>query len=134
MSSSEVAKIDGRGRLLIPQAFREVLNIKEGSNVLVFVNTEKKSLIVLPFAAAGDELYSLNIGLSDAPGSLMHVLEVLAKAGVDLVQSESLAADRGRMATYKAIVDLSKCKATPAQIRALLLKEKAATHASFERL
>ncbi|MBM3229600.1 hypothetical protein FJZ26_04170 [Candidatus Parvarchaeota archaeon] len=133
-SSSEIAKIDGKGRLLVPQAFREVLSIKDGSHVLVSVNSEKKYLTILPFAAAGDDLHIVHVTLSDAPGSLMRVLTVLARQGVDLIQSESLSSDRGRVATWKALVDLSSCKAKPTQLRAILIREKAAKNAAIEKV
>jgi len=127
MSSSQVAHLDEKGRLIIPAAFREVLNIKENSNVLLILNSEKSTLTILPFAAAGDSLCRMTVALSDAPGSLSRLLLLLAKAGVDLVQSESIASDRGRSAQWRATADLSKCKAKPHAIQELLLREKVAT-------
>ena len=119
--------MDEKGRLIIPAAFREVLNIKENSNVLLILNSEKSTLTILPFAAAGDSLCRMTVALSDAPGSLSRLLLLLAKAGVDLVQSESIASDRGRSAQWRATADLSKCKAKPHAIQELLLREKVAT-------
>ena len=127
MSSSSVARIDEKGRLIVPAAYREVLNLKENSNVLLTLDTSKNALVLLPFASAGDELYRVNAALSDAPGSLSRLLSLLAKSGVDLVQSESIASDRGRSAEWRATVDLSKCKAKPSAIKELLLREKVAT-------
>ncbi|MCX6770557.1 MAG: hypothetical protein NTX79_00725 [Candidatus Micrarchaeota archaeon] len=127
MSSSQIARIDGKGRLIVPAAYREVLNLKENSNVLLTLDTSRNSLTMLPFASAGDELYRMDVALSDAPGSLSHLLALLAKSGVDLVQSESIASDRGRSAQWRATVDLSKCKLRPTAIKELLLREKVAT-------
>ena len=127
MSSSQIARIDEKGRLIVPAAYREVLGLREDSHVLLTLNTEKNTLSVLPFASAGDELYRMHIALSDAPGSLSRLLILLAKSGVDLVQSESIASDRGRSAEWRATVDLSKCKSKPTAIKELLLKEKVAT-------
>ena len=127
MSSSSVGKLDGKGRLIIPAAYREVLNMRESSNVLVTLNTERHCLIVLPFAAAGNELYALKVELSDAPGSLSRLLSLLAKNGVDLVQSESVASDRGRRAQWKAVVDISGCKLKAGAIKGLLLSGKVAS-------
>ena len=126
MSSSSVARIDEKGRLIVPAAYREVLNLKENSNVLLTLDTSKNALVLLPFASAGDELYRVTVALSDAPGSLSRLLLLLAKSGADLVQSESIASDRGRSAEWRATVDLSKCKAKPSAIKELLLKEKVA--------
>ncbi|MFA5930369.1 MAG: hypothetical protein WC861_05800 [Candidatus Micrarchaeia archaeon] len=134
MSSSSIARIDGKGRLIVPAAYREVLNLKENSNVLLSLDTSKNVLTLLPFASAGDELFRITVLLSDAPGSLSRLLLILAKTGVDLVQSESIASERGRSAQWRATVDLSKCKSKPAAIRELLLREKVAVHAEIAQV
>jgi len=134
MSSSQVARLDEKGRLIIPAAYREVLNLKENSNVLLILNSEKSTLSILPFAAAGDSLFRMTVALSDAPGSLSRLLLILAKSGVDLVQSESIASDRGRSAEWRATADFSKCKPRHAAIRELLLREKVATRVEIEEV
>ncbi len=134
MSSSLIGKVDERGRLIIPASFREILNIKEDSGVLLNLNSEKKTLTVLPFASAGEDLYSVRLLLSDAPGSLSKVLILLAKEGVDLVQSESIASERGRQAEWRAVVELKYCRKKPAELKSLLSKEKIASEIEFERV
>ena len=134
MSSSQIARIDNKGRLIVPAAFREVLNLRENSNVLLSLDTSKNALTLLPFASAGDELFRMEVALSDAPGSLSRLLSLLAKSSVDLVQSESIASDRGRSAEWRATVDLSKCRLKPTAIRELLLKEKVATAVEIARI
>jgi prephenate dehydratase len=76
----------------------------------------------------------MEVALSDAPGSLSRLLSLLAKSSVDLVQSESIASDRGRSAEWRATVDLSKCRLKPTAIRELLLKEKVATAVEIARI
>ena len=134
MSSSSVGKLDGKGRLIIPAAYREVLGLRENSNVLLTLSTERHALTVLPFAAAGNELYAIRVGLSDAPGSLSRLLSLLAKNGVDLVQSESIASERGRRAQWKAVADLSGCRLKAGAVKALLLSGKVASEAEIEGL
>ena len=134
MSSSQIARIDGKGRLIVPAAYREVLNLKENSNVLLSLDTSKNVLTLLPFAAAGDELCRITVALSDSPGSLSRLLSILAKSGADLVQSESIASDRGRSAQWRATVDMSGCKAKPSAVKELLLREKVATHVEIAQV
>ena len=134
MSRSQVARLDEKGRLIIPAAYREVLNLRENSNVLLILNSEKSTLSILPFAAAGDSLFRITVLLSDAPGSLSHLLALLAKSGVDLVQSESIASDRGRNAEWRATADFSKCKAKQSAIKEMLLREKVAAHVEIVSL
>jgi prephenate dehydratase len=74
----------------------------------------------------------MGVALSDAPGSLSRLLSLLAKSGVDLVQSESIASDRGRSAQWRATVDLSGCKMKPDAIRKLILKERVAAKVEIE--
>jgi len=124
--------MDGKGRLIVPAAYREVLNLKENSGVLLTLDTSKNVLVLLPFAAAGDRLFRLEVALSDAPGSLSRLLSLLAKSGVDLVQSESIASERGRSAQWRATVDLSGCRMKPEAVRKLILKERVAAEAEIE--
>jgi AbrB family looped-hinge helix DNA binding protein len=134
MSSSSIAHLDSKGRVIIPAAYREILNLKENSNVLLSVNSEKKMIVILPFATAGDDLYRVVVELSDAPGSLSGLLSLLARDGVDLIQSESIAPDRGRRAQWKAIVDLSKCKIKPHVLEGMLTREKVVTSVNIEKI
>jgi bifunctional DNA-binding transcriptional regulator/antitoxin component of YhaV-PrlF toxin-antitoxin module len=126
--------MDGKGRLIVPVAYREVLDLKENSNVLLTLDTSKNALVLLPFAAAGDELFRLEVALSDAPGSLSRLLSLLAKSGVDIVQSESIASERGKSAQWRATVDLSGCRLKPDAVRKLLLREKVAAGAEIEKV
>jgi AbrB family looped-hinge helix DNA binding protein len=126
MTSSEVVKLDSKGRVVVPMAFRQALGMKEGSGVLLTIDPDRHALTVLPFASAGDKLYSVFVELSDAPGSLSRALNILAKSGVDLIQSESVSSVRGKRAQWRAVVDLSGCKTRPENIGALLTNAKVA--------
>jgi bifunctional DNA-binding transcriptional regulator/antitoxin component of YhaV-PrlF toxin-antitoxin module len=134
MSSSIVCRIDEKGRLIVPAAYREILNMPENSHVLITLNAGSQTLTVLPFASAGERLCRITVGLSDAPGSLSRLLLLLAKNGVDLVQSESIASERGKHAQWKAVADFSGCKAGLGAVKALLLREKVASSAEISEI
>lgn len=129
MPRNTVAKVDGRGRVIIPLSFRRMLNLKERSFVLLSLDAEKKTLSIIPFAAGGEMLRESEFEISDAPGSLAKLLIFLLKYNVDIVQSESVAQERGRMALWRAILDFSGCKITPAKLRRAILKERVARSA-----
>ena len=51
-----------------------------------------------------------------------------------MVQSESIASDRGRSAEWRATVDMSQCKLRQPAIKELLLREKVATHVEIAQV
>ncbi len=134
VGKAEIVKIDERGRLLIPSSFREVLNLKEGSSVLAILDDKKETITVIPFAYIGEEIASIRIEMSDSPGTLSRILKLLADNGVDLIKSESIAAQRGRMATWTALVETSKSKKSVSQLKTLLLNEKVAKSVDIEKV
>lgn len=128
MSKTQIGKIDEKGRLLIPAAFREVLNINENSNVLLMLDSENGRVSVLPYATAGSSLHKLVIELSDTPGSLSRIMALLAKNGADFVQHDCAASERGKCAILHSVVDLSKSRMSASEIKSALLREKLASH------
>jgi bifunctional DNA-binding transcriptional regulator/antitoxin component of YhaV-PrlF toxin-antitoxin module len=134
MGKAEIAKMDARGRLLVPSSFREVLNLKDGSSVLAILDEKTETISIVPFAYLGENIAHISIEMSDAPGTLSRILALLAKENVDLIKSESIAAQRGRVATWSALVEVSKCKKSPEKLRALLLSEKLARAAEIRKV
>jgi AbrB family looped-hinge helix DNA binding protein len=49
----EVAKVDGKGRVVIPKSLREKVKMKEGSYVRI--KTDGKSIIIEPIEPAADK-------------------------------------------------------------------------------
>lgn len=49
----EVAKVDGKGRVVIPKSLREKVKMKEGSYVRI--KTDGKSIIIEPLEPAADK-------------------------------------------------------------------------------
>ncbi len=134
MTTGFIARVDERGRIIIPSSFRETLAIKEGSNVLLRVDDKNGMLMIIPFATELDELAKIEITMSDSPGTLHRILEILSSERIDLVRSESTAQERGRSAEWNAVVDLSNCKKKISQIRKKIMKEKVAHDVKIQKL
>ncbi|MBI5635961.1 AbrB/MazE/SpoVT family DNA-binding domain-containing protein [Candidatus Micrarchaeota archaeon] len=98
MSSSKITRVDSKGRVIIPSGFRELLRLKPNSQVLISLDQNENNLIITP--SAEKQLVLMSIGLSDAPGSLAKLAQVLAKEGVDLVTTESRAVSRAQNAEW----------------------------------
>ncbi len=134
MTKGTLAKLDERGRVIIPASFREALGLKEGSNILLRLDEKNNLLLILPFASDVDELAKIELAMGDAPGTLARILGILASERIDLIRSESTAQERGRSAEWNAIVDISKCRKRPGEIEKLLLRERLARKVRIEKL
>ena len=108
MPSSEIARLDPKGRILIPASFRSALRIGEGSGLLMHLDENNASITMTPANERG--IISMIIGLSDAPGSLAKMAEVLADEGVDLISSQSRSLRRGQNAEWQVLVSADSAK------------------------
>ncbi|MBI3587971.1 hypothetical protein HY095_02145 [Candidatus Micrarchaeota archaeon] len=108
MSSSQIVRLDSKGRTVIPSGFRNFLRLKPDSEVLVTLDSEGGRLTITP--AGEKKLVRLVIGISDAPGSLANAAKVLADSGVDLVSSESRSVARGKSAEWRVTCSADSVK------------------------
>lgn len=134
MTKGTMARVDKRGRIIIPSSFRESLAIKEGSNVLLRLDDENGMLLIIPFANESDKLARVDVAMSDAPGTLSGILHILASENIDLVRSESTAQERGRSAEWKAIADFSRCRKSFSQIKKKIIRERLAREIKIEKI
>ncbi|VVC00081.1 Transcriptional regulator MraZ [uncultured archaeon] len=112
------SSLDEKGRLLVPQSLRDALSIKSGDKLVLELDEAQKKISIEP--AYEKKLLRMSIHLGDQPGSLAHAADALAKAGVDLVRTESHSSRRGEAALW--IVECSPGKASVSEIRAALGK------------
>ncbi len=119
MSSSEIGRLDSKGRLIIPSGLRGYLRLKPGSQVLVSLDEERFQIIITP--TSEKKLVLMKIGLSDGPGSLAAAAKVLAAEGVDLVSTESRSLSRGKTAEWSAVCSAGSARGL-VSIRKKLLK------------
>ncbi len=120
MAKLERTKLDEKGRLLVPQAFREMLRLKEGEEVQLLLDEQNERIIVSPSLEKGRLL--VEIGLSDDPGSLAKAADVLADFGVDLISTESRSMLRGKQAEWHVLCNASSVKDLQALKKALQAK------------
>ena len=119
---NSIIKLDTRGRLVIPNEFREILNLKEGDEVLISLDSKTDTLIISPTYGEPKNLIKIEIEFSDSPGCLAKIAEKIAKMKVDLVMTESKSSQRGKKARWDIIADISKCAFSLNEIKQLLLQ------------
>lgn len=109
MKMFEIAKIDSRGRIILPSSVRDNVGLLRGMHVLLVADLEKKEVHITPFADPEAKLVEFTIDLPDVAGALAHVASILAKNRADLLSTESRTLLRGKAAEWHAIADVSKC-------------------------
>ncbi|MFQ5406271.1 MAG: AbrB/MazE/SpoVT family DNA-binding domain-containing protein [Candidatus Micrarchaeia archaeon] len=130
MPRFEVVKLDSKGRVVVPQAFREMLGLKSDDKVFISLDEQNNRVIISPVNEKG--LIVLEIALSDDPGSLAKAAGVLAKHGADLVSSHSRSTSRGKCAVWTLLCNASSVKDFPRLKKAL--KAKGAKEVKMRRL
>jgi AbrB family looped-hinge helix DNA binding protein len=109
MKNFNVVKLDNKGRIIIPFHIRDYLGLREGTELLV-TNNEKRELKILPLM--NGKTCEINVMLSDTPGSLAKIITTIEKHGVDVLRSTSQTIEKGKLAEWIAMVDMSECKDT----------------------
>lgn len=108
MRTSEVVRIDAKGRIIIPMNFRQIFGLKEGMYVQLNANLDEKELQIIPFADPNARLMEFRITLTDKPGALAQAAQVLAEANVNLLSTESRTTKKDENAEWIAVGDVSK--------------------------
>ena len=112
------AKLDSKGRVVIPQSMRDGIGIKDGDRLLISQDAESGEIVIAP--SFENKLFRLEIILSDKPGALSHAAVALAGLGVDLVRTQSRSSKRGDEAVW--IVECNPGKNRAGGIAAALSK------------
>ena len=131
---NSVIKLDTRGRLVIPNEFREALDLKEGDNVLVSFDSESNTISINPIYGEEEYLVKMEIKFKDKPGSLAKVASKLANMRVDLIMTESKSYERGKKARWDIIADISKLTLSAQEIRNELINTGFVEDASIKQI
>jgi AbrB family looped-hinge helix DNA binding protein len=119
---NSIIRLDTRGRLVIPNEFRESLDLKEGDEILLSLDTKTNTLVISPIYGKENNLIKIEIEFDDSPGSLAKIAEAIAKIKIDLVMTESKSFQRGEKARWFIIADISQSPLGIEEIRKTLLR------------
>jgi predicted amino acid-binding ACT domain protein len=105
MRNFNVVKMDKKGRILIPFHIR--YNIGNYDEFLIMNNGEKELKI---FPLINGQSADIKLQLTDVLGSMARATDILAKHNIDILMSQSKTLEKGKLAEWQAIVDISNCK------------------------
>jgi len=108
MQESNVAKVDSKGRVLIPLSLRDAVKIREGMFVTLVANSDRREIRVSPLAYPSAKIAEIRIDIPDIPGALAKIAKILADCNVDLLASESRTLERRKLAEWTVVADTSR--------------------------
>ncbi len=122
-------KVDSKGRIIIPNSFREALGIKFGENIEAHLDKENERILLFPIEKKTKKIV---LAFGDEPGSLAKAAQILSKNNVDLVYTSSRSLKRGKEAEWEIIADFSKTDLE--KLKADLKREKSIRSIRFKSL
>ena len=122
MRNSNISRMDSKGRLLIPAHIRGLLNVDEGTEIMILPGSEKSEARILPLVR--DKTMELRITMADSPGSLAVIADMLAKYNIGVLMSKSRSIIKGKTAEWDLIVDTSECSGKIERMKSLLLSTR----------
>jgi bifunctional DNA-binding transcriptional regulator/antitoxin component of YhaV-PrlF toxin-antitoxin module len=119
MRNTNIARLDSKGRILIPSHIRKFLNVDDGTEVIILPDGEKSEARILPLVR--DKTAEFRITMADSPGSLAVIADILARYNINVLMSKSRSLVKGKVAEWDLIVDTSACNGKIERMRASLL-------------
>ncbi|RLG81614.1 MAG: AbrB family transcriptional regulator [Thermoprotei archaeon] len=107
MRFKELVKVDSKGRITIPLAIREALDIKEGMNVLLVADIDEKRVFISPIPDKA-RIVEISVAVDDRPGVVAEISKTLADQGIDIIALKCVVIKRGEIGECVIIADLSK--------------------------
>ncbi|MBI5227556.1 hypothetical protein HY988_03130 [Candidatus Micrarchaeota archaeon] len=103
---TEKVVLDPKGRVLIPSSFRDSLSLRAGDSIFLALDEESGSLVLS--AKPAENVFLFDIEMSDAPGTLANLAQVMAKRKVDLITTESHSLVRTKNAVWRVMCKIEK--------------------------
>jgi AbrB family looped-hinge helix DNA binding protein len=117
-----IVRLDTRGRLVLPNEFREKLALKEGDEVLISLDTKTDTILISPTYGKTADIVKIEIEFGDTPGCLAKIANKIAELKIDLLMTESKSSQRGKKARWDIIADISKCTYSINEIKQLMMQ------------
>jgi len=131
---NSIVRLDTRGRLVLPNEFREKLDLKEGDEVLISLDAKTDTITIGPIYGKPSDLVKIEIEFGDTPGCLAKIAKKIADLKMDLVMTESKSSQRGKRARWDIIADISKCSCSINEIKQFLLQSGFVESASINKI
>lgn len=104
MRKSNIAKIDSKGRILLPVHVRRSLSADDGTEFVIF--PEEGYIKILPLLKG--KTAEIRFLITDSPGSLADVAKTMSDFGVNIIMSQSRAMPRQKLAQWDIIADITE--------------------------
>ena len=119
---SAIVRLDTRGRIVIPNEFRERINLEQGDEVLITLDSETDTITITPTYGKSTDLVKINIEFGDKPGCLAKIANKVADLKIDMVLTESRSSQRGKKARWNIVADISKSSLSINDIKRKMLQ------------
>jgi AbrB family looped-hinge helix DNA binding protein len=106
-----LVKVDSKGRMLIPSSMRKKLRINNGTELVLMHGKEDNLLRIMPLS--NGKIVKCSVSVSNSPGSLSSVMEMLEMLNAGVMMSESRKFIGKDVSEWTFILDVSKLSGQP---------------------
>ncbi|UCD07601.1 MAG: hypothetical protein JSW41_01345 [Candidatus Aenigmatarchaeota archaeon] len=106
MRKTNVARLDSKGRILIPAHVRKRFKVKNGTELILIPDHEKDELRMLPLVKGKSA--KIRFVLTDLPDSLASIANILDMNNINIIASESRSLSKS-LTEWDLVVDISQC-------------------------
>lgn len=122
MRNTNITRIDSKGRILIPIHIRKLMNVEDGTEMVIIPDNEKKQARILPLIK--EKTAEFKLMMDDHPGSLAHIANIFSDFNVDIIMSQSRTITKGKLGEWDVIADISNCNGNLKQFKETLMDSK----------
>jgi len=106
-----LVRVDSKGRMLIPSSMRKKLRINNGTELVLMHGKEDNLLRIMPLS--NGKIVKCSVSVSNSPGSLSSVMEMLEMLNAGVMMSESRKFMGKDVSEWTFILDVSKLSGQP---------------------